>query len=501
MILLVPERRRGDEALTDIPIEIYYAILEEVIPNYAFASSFDKRTLGSLSLVCRFFRQECQFRQFEILTFPLMKTWFVEKSHPRSQWMSALQRGDSRAKQLAKHVLTCSLSLPNNPRRQGLAYSIKLSMRSVRKPEGYLSALSTFTHLQYLTLFSYPISMTLLQAIATLPELSSLCWFGCPRVIGKPTRLELSGRGICMFDFIQCSADASALALFLSPILQLLDIQGLQRLATDVPSLLAAVFEAETETEIELEELEVQCRDPGAIAAAERNLHRWPQLAALSMHYSCPLFAPAIVPNLTSLSCLVDTAAAFLASNRPISKLTILESGGIELEDHIPNLIRAITPSRPVQLTHLSIPLDAFMCFPPAWTLSVRELTVVIPERGFERPAADIGEPMVSRRFHSLFSISLSSDACNRGACDSSHLVYCARPSHSCFRRKCRDPIQPWIPNSILCRRGGSCTQRSQMCSRSCAKCTSEVSLHGGRSRKIWTGGRASPIKSSSGCG
>ena len=339
-------------------------IFECVVSPGVPPTALKLKSLRALCAVCRLFLFTLQPRLFEDIVFSY--------SLDRSSWMQALRRRDSRALRLAKLAHRCSLVMPNK-NTSGLQ-ATKLSILN-RPDKEYLGSLAAFGNLQVLQLYDYPLSMTLLLAVAALPNVTSFSLDGCPRVMEKPAKkLARVGPGWTVFECTRCN-DPRGFRAYTPLLLQLMDIPQLKRLVTDQPSLLVELSRAAVN--MELRELELDCH---GLEEDVLNLfaQRCGQLTSLRLRANTFFSSDSICSNLSNVTCPPATAVRLLDSNRPVTSLTLLEH---DLWATAPwfsviNTISRITLTRPTRIMDLSLPVTALPHFPLSFSLCVPTVTL-----------------------------------------------------------------------------------------------------------------------------
>ena len=333
----VPIRRSGRRTLIQIPAEIYLLIFEQIWSNYPSESDEElKRTMLAASRVCRFFRSACKCYVFRAITLPYDWPHYLRKSGRGQEWLTLIHSEDSNARHCAQFVryLIVRARKPNfyteDDRNLTLvqrvrAFFARREMERIPSEDICRSSVTSFTHLQVCFLLAFPISMPLLAALATLPQLVLLSISAAPCVRGLPFHLtDIRGSGLHSFTVVNCIGLTQD---WIAVMLQLVDRRKLTSLETDHPSILGGVLD-DTSEPSSIVELSVR-----SIPATHEYFHgqdrsavylRWlsqcPALIRLTMYEpAITTSIPATVcPALRNLSCSAALASRFLHSARPI---------------------------------------------------------------------------------------------------------------------------------------------------------------------------------------
>ncbi|KIK61087.1 hypothetical protein GYMLUDRAFT_43191 [Collybiopsis luxurians FD-317 M1] len=155
-----PERRRGDQLLDPIPIEIYLKILSEI---------YYRKDWNSLSLVCRFFASVTIPKILSQIAIrfkyePSSKTWI--ESH--TEFCHVLREGnDQLAVSLCRYIRECMI------------YSETPEHATISLFDSYMKDLLIMRNLNTLDLIHLDLSPAVLENISQLPALTSLKFARC----------------------------------------------------------------------------------------------------------------------------------------------------------------------------------------------------------------------------------------------------------------------------------------------------------------------------------
>ncbi|GBE89601.1 predicted protein [Sparassis crispa] len=372
----IPERRSRRGRLTTLSCDVYNLIVDEFQYQPEETSIWVyKSTLASWALVCRFFHHLATPKLFEVFTFEKEQG---DKDDPQlEQWIMELNRGNDVAHALAPKVKHLTFM---NWKEEYMAQKFKFSQRRLAS---LTSALRYFTNTVNITLLNSPIDVRLFTAIATLPNLQTLCIRNCEfQELRKPVVLPADGiPGLKALEVLEVDYAEE----YIPAIISMAATPSLRSLVTTEWKIAKGIMKQDVN--IPLEKLEVPLQ-PRGVAIVSTFLDRTPSIHDLSLvdilqdnrtpegHEEIRRITLKLkqssLPRLKKLKCPTHLFPSLWRS-RPISTLSLMEP-----RDWIPLSTRmrkeeGQPPSYPFEdlardstLHELEIPLELYALYPLA---------------------------------------------------------------------------------------------------------------------------------------
>ena len=398
-----------------IPTDILLDILVHIHPAADMTIWQFRRTMASLSLVCRSFRDVCHPHVYEYVS--LQHAWpeYPGKADRLERWLDLLENQNPQIILRSACVRYCTLSIQDwdagrwrandDPSRVQLS-----SQYSTSTDPGWIVAVAAFSNLQGLTLWNAGLSAELVTTLATLSQLRALSLHSCRRVGAPPAVLpQMHSPGVVSLEISSTGWGDE----WLTAILHLVDRSKLRSLKTNDRALVLAILNGSGE--LELEELDMGIvlmagESDFEIAVAE-GIARCPKLKMLALQ---PRFGRLPLDlhkrALHSLTCNLDVANASLPNKGehfPVVHLNICGKLASLAPDsqYVRHCLHRLADVMPPSLQHLTLPIETPEYFTPGFILRVPRLTLfmLILESGsiageFRACVVSIGPPTTSSR-------------------------------------------------------------------------------------------------------